>query len=241
MRSMNLHIGTCLSLRSGSRLVILSLITLLGLNIYEVHAGEQFTKRQKRKIMMLDTATKHGPLTLQEREFAGRFLNETELEVSSAIKGLNEAQLTFKPAADKWSIAECVKHIAAAEKRLWEMVEESLKQPANPEKKTGIKFTDEELINAVKDRSHKSKTFEALEPANSPYKSTAEALTSFQENRKKLIAFVKSTPEDLRNHVSVLTIGTYDAYQFILLISAHSNRHKQQIEEVKQNIAFPKL
>ncbi len=120
------------------------------------------------------------------------------------------------------------------------MVEESLKQATNGEKRAEIKMTDEQLVNAAKDRSHKSKTFDALEPANSPYKSLAETLASFKENREKLISFVKNSKEALRNHVSVLPIGTYDAYQLILLISGHSNRHTQQIEEVKADAKFPK-
>jgi hypothetical protein len=44
----------------------------------------------------------------------------------------------------------------------------------------------------------------------------------------------------LRNHVASSPIGTYDAYQLILLIGAHSNRHTQQIEEVKADPNFPK-
>lgn len=214
--------------------ITLLLLSSLGFTAYKSDA------RQKKTTMTTpQAATKQSGLTAQERNYAIRFLEETQSGVFSAVKGMNEAQLTFKPAADKWSVELCVKHIAAAEKHLWTMVEASLKQPANPEKRAGIKFTDDELINAVKDRSQKSKTFAALEPANSPYKTLAEALTSFKENRNKLIAFVKSTRKDLRNHVSVLPIGTYDAYQFILLISAHSNRHTQQIEEVKANINFP--
>jgi hypothetical protein len=120
------------------------------------------------------------------------------------------------------------------------MVEQSLQQPANPDKRKEIKFTGQELIKAVEDRSQKSKTFAALEPANSPYKTLAEALASFKENRHKLIAFVENTKEDLRNHVSVLPIGTYDAYQFILFIFAYTKRHTQQIKEVKAAIDFPK-
>lgn len=190
--------------------------------------------------MKADETTKQVQIRPEERIFASRLLNETAAGVTSSIEGLNKAQLTFKPAADKWSIDECIKHIAIAELNLWEMVAESLKQPVDPEKRKGIKFTDEQLINAVKDRSHKSKTFEALEPANSPYATTAEALAAFQKNRARLTTFVKSTSEDLRNHVLVLPIGTYDAYQFILLIAAHSNRHTQQISEVKAHIDFPK-
>lgn len=179
-------------------------------------------------------------LTPQERDYAVKFLNETESDVLDAVKNLSEAQLTYKPAADKWSVEDCVKHIAAAENELWKMEGASLKQAPNPEKRAAIKFTDAALVSAVEDRSHKAKTFAALEPVNSPYKTLAEALQAFKENREKLIAFVGSSQTDLRSHVLELPLGTYDAYQFILLISAHTNRHTQQIEEVKASPGFPK-
>jgi hypothetical protein len=51
---------------------------------------------------------------------------------------------------------------------------------------------------------------------------------------------VNSTQDDLRNHVLELPPGTRDAYQVVLMIGAHSNRHTQQIEEVKSNPDFPK-
>ena len=179
-------------------------------------------------------------LTAKEREDAIRSLKETEAGVFNAVKGLSEAQLTYKPAADRWSVEECVKHIAASEKELWAMAEASLKKAPNPEKRAGIKLSDTALIKAVEDRSHKAKTFSALEPANSPYKTLAEALQAFKENREKLIVFVKTTNADLRNHVLELPLGTFDSYQFILLISAHSNRHTQQIDEVKADPGLPK-
>lgn len=204
-------------------------IALLSLNAYQSHAQQQSPV----------TTTQHM-LTSQEKDYAIKLLQETQAGAIKAVMGLNEAQLKFKPVADKWSVEECVQHIAAAEKNLWTMVEASLAKPANPEARAGIKFTDEELVKAVEDRTQKSKTFEALEPANSPYKTTAEALASFTQNRGKLITFIKNTPVDLRNHVSVLPIGTYDAYQFVLIIAAHSNRHTQQIEEVKIDENFPK-
>jgi uncharacterized damage-inducible protein DinB len=178
-------------------------------------------------------------LTDQERSFAIKHLTATRQDVVDALKKLSSAQLTHRPGADSWSVEDCIKHIAAAESSFSTMVEESLKKTANPEKRADIKFTDEQLIKAVEDRSHKSKTFSELEPANAPYKTTAEALESFKINRDKLIDFVRNTKQDLRQHISVLPIGTYDAYQFILLISAHTNRHTQQIGEVKANVNFP--
>src|ERR1700761_7915064 len=183
---------------------------------------------------------KNNMLTSQEREKAIELLKQTESGVFDAIKGLNEAQLNFKPAADKWSVAECVKHIAAAEKVLWAMAEPALTQPANPEKRSELTFTDDALVKAVEDRTHKSKTFSALEPANSPYQTVPEALAAFKEKREKLIELVKNTQMDLRDRVLALPVGTYDCYQFILLIAAHSNRHTQQIKEVMLNQNFPK-
>ena len=217
------------------KIIIWFLGTSLALNVCKSNA------QQKQKMMSAThTITKQTLLSSEEREYAVKFLKETGAGVFNSIEGLNRAQLTFKPAADKWSVEDCVKHLAAAEETLWKMAEESLKQPANREKRKEIKFTDAELIRAVEDRSQKSKTFAALEPENSPYTTMPAALASFKENREKLIVFIKNTKEDLRNHVSILPIGIYDAYQFILLISAHSNRHTQQIEEVKAAIDFPK-
>ena len=179
-------------------------------------------------------------LTTSERETAIQLLKQTEAGVFDAAKGLSEAQLNYKASPDKWSVAECIKHIAAAEKELWAMAEPALTQTANPEKRADIKFNDDDLVKAVEDRTHKSKTFAALEPANSPYKTVPEALAAFKAGRERLIALVKNTKVDLRDHVLVLSVGTYDSYQFILLIGALSNRHTQQIDEVKASINFPK-
>ena len=178
-------------------------------------------------------------LTVQERSYAIDLLKKTQNDFLMAIKGLNDSQLHFKSAPDRWSVAECILHIAAAEKELWAIAEENLSKNANLEARSKIMFTDQDLVKAVEDRSHKSKTFAALEPANSIYKSVGGALAGFKAQRKRTIDFVKNTKVDLRNHVLLLPLGNFDAYQFILLIAAHSNRHTQQINEVKADANFP--
>jgi hypothetical protein len=179
-------------------------------------------------------------LTQKERDDAARFLQDTENGVLNSIKGLSEAQLKFKPAEDKWGVEDCIKHIAATETALWQMTEGYIKQAANPEKRADIKWTDEEVMKNIEDRTSKKKTFPQFEPQNISFKTTEEALASFKESRQKLIEFVKTTKEDLRNHVAALPFGSFDCYQMILFIGAHSNRHTQQIEEVKANASFPK-
>jgi hypothetical protein len=51
---------------------------------------------------------------------------------------------------------------------------------------------------------------------------------------------LKDTP-GLRDHAVDRPVGTkWDAYEFILLIGAHSERHTKQIQEVKADPNFPK-
>lgn len=179
-------------------------------------------------------------ISKEERKTATDFLRETKKGVWEATNGLSDAQLKFKSAPDRWSVEDCMKHIASSEQMLWGMIEAGLKEPAAPEKRMEIKSKDEEVIKNIEDRSTKVKTFPPLEPVNTPYKSVTEAWDSFSKSRDKLIEYVNATNEDLRNHVMKLPLGSFDAYQMILFIGAHSNRHMQQMNEVKADPNFPK-
>ncbi len=179
-------------------------------------------------------------LTEAERNTATKFLTETETGVLEAVAGLSEAQLSFKTAPDKWSVEDCMKHIAATETGLWQMTEGNIKQAANPEKRTEIKWSDDDVMKNIENRTNKVKTFPPFEPQNTGFKTLADAISSFKENRAKLIEYVKTTDQDLRNHVATLPVGSFDCYQMLLFIGAHSNRHMQQINEVKADPNFPK-
>ncbi len=96
------------------------------------------------------------------------------------------------------------------------------------------------MINLVTNRSQKFQAAEALKPEQSKTKTTDEAMDSFKENRMRLIKYVKTTTDDVRNHVAKMPFGSIDVYQVFLMISSHTARHTQQIEEVKADPAFPK-
>ena len=179
-------------------------------------------------------------LTDKERKDAIEQLSKTEQGVFNSLKGLSDAQLNFKPAPDKWSISECVKHIATTEMFLWKMTDAALKQVADSAKRSAIKVSDDQVLQMVESRAQKIKTAPPLEPQNSSFKSCPDALSGFYDSRKMLKDFVATTNDDLRDHVVVLPFGSFDSYQMILFIAAHSNRHTQQIEEVKADPNFPK-
>jgi DinB superfamily len=183
---------------------------------------------------------RNAALSEKERTYADDLLAKTEQGVFNSLLGLSEAQLNFKPAPDRWSISECIKHIAVTEIALWQMTDAALKQPANPEKRSDIKVTDEQVVQMLESRDKKIKTAPPLEPQNTSYKSTSAALSSFFDSRKKLMEFVMTTNTEMRDHVVTLPFGSFDTYQMVLFIAAHSNRHTQQIEEVKADPNYPK-
>lgn len=191
-------------------------------------------------LIMISFAGADKPLTKEEREKATTLLKDTEAGVENAIAGLSDGQLQFQASDSTWSVEGCVKHIAITEQMLWQAVEQALAKPVNPEKRSLIKMTDEQVVQMVESRAQKVKTMDPLKPENTPFTSTQEALQSLKENREKIINFVNTTQEDLRNRVIEFPFGALDAYQAILFIAAHSNRHTQQMEEVKAQAAFPK-
>lgn len=179
-------------------------------------------------------------LSKKERKFAGDFMKSTRMAVNDAIKGLSPAQLDYKPAADRWSVKECVYHIAISEKNLWAMLETSMKTPATPEKKKDLKVTDDQVVKMIEDRTNKVKTFPPFEPQNTSYKSLEEAMNDFKTTRAIHVKYIKATSEDLRNHFVKMPFGLLDCYQLCLMIAAHTNRHTQQLNEVKADAGFPK-
>ena len=190
--------------------------------------------------LLMSFSVSDSTISKKERKFAKDHLKETRKDLIKTVSGLSAAQLAFKADSSRWSVEDCVKHIAMAEMGLWKSVQDGLSQPPNPEKRSEIKMTDEQLVKGVQDRSGKFQAPEPLQPQNTPFKSMAEALNSFKENRAKLISYIDDTQEDMRNHVINFPVGMMDAYQLVLLISAHSNRHTQQIKEVMAHPNFPK-
>ena len=187
--------------------------------------------------------TPDAPATLsaQEREIALKHLQATHDAFLKSISGLSEKQWEFKPAPDRWSVAEVAEHIAVSESGIFGMVQSKIMtSPAEPEKRAATKGKDETVLTRVPDRSHKAQAPEFLKPTNR-WATREELIKSFEDSRKATMDYVRTTNDDLRDHIGPHPLlGPLDAYQWILLISAHSERHTKQIEEVKADPNFPK-
>jgi hypothetical protein len=181
------------------------------------------------------------PLTPQEREFALKQFETSRDNFLKSIAGLSQKQWTFKPAPDRWSVAEVAEHITVSESTLGGLVEQKLMQsPAAPEKRAEVKGKDDLILQRVPDRSHKAQAPEFLRPTGR-FATEADLTKAFEDARKANIDYIRTTNDDLRDHFFDHPVfGTLDGYQWLLLISTHSARHTAQIEEVKADPNFPK-
>jgi len=174
-----------------------------------------------------------------DRDRVAKYLEATEKGILNATKGLSEAQWNFKPAPDRWSVAQVLEHIAASEDFLFAMVTDKIMKAPPRAEPADVKAIDEMILTRIVDRSKKAQAPEQLQPTNR-FGSPDAAKKHFEESRAKTAAFLQSTP-DLRAHAVDSQLGAkVDAYEWILFIAAHSERHTKQINEVKADPNFPK-
>lgn len=179
--------------------------------------------------------------TLSEKE---RTEMKTILESSrdtfiKAVSGLTDEQLSFKIDRKSWSIAECMEHVTIAELYFKEIVIDEMQKPSAPSKRKKIKITDEKIRERMLSKRWKAKSPEIFKPDGN-FETVQETLVAFKEARNQTIEYVLKTNDDVRNHFwrHPLT-GTIDLYQTLILMSAHLERHTEQIENIKNDSRFP--
>ncbi len=177
-------------------------------------------------------------VTQAEKDKALQYLETTRKNVLEATKGLSEAQWNFKPAPDRWSVAEVMEHIAAAEDFIRGLIKEKVMMAPAGEPGRDVKKTDDGVLAMVPDRTNKVQAPEPLVPTNR-FGSPDGSIKHFVESRTTTEDFLK-TATGLRDHVTDSPMGKLDGYEFVLLIAAHSERHTKQINEVKADPNFPK-
>ena len=178
-------------------------------------------------------------VTLAEKNRALQYLESTKKNVLEATKGLSEAQWNFKPAPDRWSVAQVMEHIAASEDFICDSLlkEKVMASPSGPPGREVMK-TDETVVAIVPDRTRKAQAPEPLVP-NNRFGSPDGSVKHFVESRATTEQFLKTTT-GLRDHVMDGPVSKMDGYEFVLFIAAHCERHTKQINEVKADPNFPK-
>jgi Domain of Unknown Function (DUF1080)/DinB superfamily len=187
-----------------------------------------------KEVSVLETAK---TIDKGERDRIVSYFHSTRKQVLDQVSGVTDAQWNFHPADGKWSIAEVVEHLTLTEPGLFSMALSGLKNSAgNP---GASKIKDEELIARMTDRSHPAEAPEMFKPSGKW--ATREALVDeFKARRDRSIEWLRQSRNDLRGNFVKFGPGAVDVYQMLLAIPAHTERHLQQIAEVKASPGYPK-
>jgi hypothetical protein len=181
-------------------------------------------------------------LTKADREQLIKYLKETRDGVEKATKGLSPEQMNFKSAPERWSVAECLEHIAASEDFLYALVTDNVMKapaPTGPFDAAKTHEVDAKIKQMITDRSQKAQAPEPLRPTNR-FGGTQESWRHFADSRKRTIEYAKKE-NGLRDHaMDSPAMKGMDGFQWLLFISAHSARHTAQIREVMADAKFPK-
>lgn len=183
-------------------------------------------------------------LSAQEADQAGRLLEQTREGVLGATKGLSEAQWKFKPAADRWSIAEILDHVLIIQERVLGPVLEQVAAAPPPPAGVERAMIDALVINHFPNRLMKFSAPQFLHPADQI--APAELLDRLARNCAQLSERLDAS--GLRQHaiegapLKAVTNGAFtlmDGYQWILAAASHTERHTKQMLEVKAHPGYP--
>jgi hypothetical protein len=172
----------------------------------------------------------------EEKSKAAHYLASTRDNLVRAVTGLSDSQWDFKPAADRWSVAEILEHIVLVENRVHAIIGGMpAAPPAEPDRIDSQ--IDEVVLAKVPQRLAKVQAGPQVTPSRQW--SPAETLKRFLDSRDETLRLLASAPS-LRGHVVPHPIlGPWDGYQWILAAAAHGSRHTEQILEVKADAGFP--
>lgn len=178
-------------------------------------------------------------MTAAERETILKELAESRERLLRTVQGLSREQLHYRPAPGRWTVAECVEHIATVEGRVLGLIQKTLSEGPAPSKRSAMEGKDSALVEDVAGRITRFQAPEFLAPRGQwP---DEQLLKEFEAARQRTREFAGSTEADLRRHFYAHPVfGELDLYQWLLLLAAHCDRHRAQSEEVMASAGFPR-
>ncbi len=184
----------------------------------------------------LSTVLSGSDLTPAEVETARGYLTETASTIRDATAGMANTQWRFKPAPDRWSIAEILEHVVIVESLIHGIVRRMPRAPVPPADWNQMQV-DAAIPITVPSRAQRFTAPDRIAPTGQM--SGPEWSAKFLDARNETIKLL-SAPA-LRGHVLPHPVaGPWDGYQWLLAAAAHSARHADQIREIKADPSFPR-
>ena len=180
-------------------------------------------------------------MTTEDRTKVLHWLEESSQEFHAAIDGVTEEQWKWKPTPERWSVGETAEHIVLAEAMLFENVKKAVSAPANPAWEEQTKGKTEFIVQVMAPRLGKAQAPEPIVPRNGM--TLAQVKERFDQQRAEIVKFASDTSVALKEHTEqhpFPVFGTLNAYQWLIYVPLHTERHDKQIAEVKATNGYPK-
>ena len=178
-------------------------------------------------------------MTADERARVVGLLQQTRDDFLVTVGSVTDAQWNFCPAPDRWSIGLIAEHLGLVERGLFSRVEHALEADVNPDWESVIEKNG--LIEQMlQDRGTPRDAPERVVPTGTVGRE--EALVIFREQRVRSLAFAETTAAQLKTHTldhHRPMFGTLNAFQWLLYIPLHNQRHIEQIAEIQAAPDYP--
>ena len=184
-------------------------------------------------LMLAGGMTGEAAMTALERQRLLAHLDMTSAWLMDEVSGLSDAQLAFKPSPEAWSIAQVLDHVVVVAPIYWDDLHQAL---ATLPTDQAPRDSDANVLWYGIDRTNREQAI-ATEIPKGRVRGLRALLAEYRTHHDRLREYVRTTRDDLRRHL-VARQGS-DAYQWVLLISTHEQRHILQIREIKGVPRFP--
>jgi DinB superfamily len=171
----------------------------------------------------MDTAVREKNLAL---------LAEGTNALLESVAGVSEEQARMHPAADRWSVLECVEHVVLAENRMFDL----LAKESGPAAAVSDGSREERVRFRSVDRENKFQAPEFSKPTGR-FSSLVAAVDEFRRCRARTANYLTRCEDELRARTAKHpVVGPVSCQELLIILSLHPARHAQQIREVRQSL-----
>jgi hypothetical protein len=178
-------------------------------------------------------------LTSVDRTRIVRELEESNQHFLAAITGLTEAQWRFKASPTRWSIAEVAEHLTLVEEGVGGM-SRTQAQPIPAFSADSSAKLEAGVRELYGNRTRKMNSPEGFVPTGR-YATQADLVAAYNTARQADLEYIRTTRDPLRARGGPHPAfgGNLDVAHWMIVITAHMERHLHQIEEVKKAEGYP--
>jgi len=159
-------------------------------------------------------------------------LAQSRQALLDSVAGVSEDHARIRPAPGRWSVLECVEHVALAEGGLLRFLTSPPASAAPPT----VPSREEFFLRAAADRSNKVQAPDFVRPTGR-FATLALALGEFERTRARTIRYIEQCPGDLRARSTLHpVVGPMNGQEMFILLALHPARHAAQILEVRASL-----